>query len=152
MRRIVMSTQLKISRLKELRPSNPFLHCELVEGRDPKETDLEVPLFDFARTQHQMGARLISVPANRAFGRHIHPSANHFIYVVEGSGIIEYDHEMYRLNPGECCLVRKGITHKLGAGDDGLLAIVVNTPTYDNGDPAHVHYVEEETLESVEVG
>jgi hypothetical protein len=40
----------------------------------------------------------------------------------------------------------------LGAGDDGLLAIVVNTPTYENGDPAHVHYAEEETLETVEVG
>jgi len=147
-----MPTQLEISRLKELRLSNPFLQCELVEGRDPNETALEVPLFDFASTEHQMGARLISVPANRAFARHIHPSAYHFIYVVEGTGIIEYDHETYRLNPGECCLVRKGITHKLGAGDDGLLAIVVNTPTYDNGDPAHVHYVEEETLESVEVG
>ncbi len=151
-----MPTQLEISRLKELRLSNPFLQCELVEGRDPNETALEVPFFDFASTEHQMGARLISVPANRAFARHIHPSAYHFIYVVEGTGIIEYDHETYRLNPGECCLVRKGITHKLGAGDDGLLAIVVNTPTYDptydNGDPAHVHYVEEETLESVEVG
>jgi len=147
-----MSTQLEISRLEELRPSNPFLHCEMVEGRDPNETALEVPLFDFAGTKYQMGARLIWIPPARAFARHIHPNAYHFIYVVKGTGIIEYDHQTYRLDPQECCLVHKGITHKLGAGDDGLLAIVVNTPTYDNGDPAHVHYVEEETLESVEVG
>jgi mannose-6-phosphate isomerase-like protein (cupin superfamily) len=147
-----MPTQLEIGRLKELRPSNSFLQCELVEGQDPNETALEVPLFDFASTEHQMGARLISVPANRAFARHTHPNAHHFIYILEGTGIIEYDCRTYTLNPKECCLVRKGITHKLGAGNDGLLAIVVNTPTYENGDPAHVHYAEEETLKTVEVG
>ena len=147
-----MPTQLEIGRLKEIRPSNSFLQCELVEGRDPNETALEVPLFDFASTEHQMGARLISVPANRAFARHTHPNAHHFIYILEGTGIIEYDCRTYTLNPKECCLVRKGITHKLGAGNDGLLAIVVNTPTYENGDPAHVHYAEEETLKTVEVG
>lgn len=84
-----MPTQLEISRLKELRPSNPFLHCELVEGTDPNETALEVPLFDFARTEYQMGARLISVPPARAFAQHIHPSAYHFIYVVEGTYLMD---------------------------------------------------------------
>src|SRR5690242_18837355 len=102
--RITMSTPLEISRLKELKPSNPFLQCELVEGRDPNETALEVPLFDFAGTKYQMGARLIWVPPDRAFARHIHPNAYHFIYVVQGTGIIEYDDQTYRLHPQECCL------------------------------------------------
>jgi quercetin dioxygenase-like cupin family protein len=98
-----------------------------------------------------MGARLISIPPNRFFARHTHPNAFHFIYVISGNGIIEYDHNIYKMKPGQTCLVRKGVAHKLGAGQEGLLAIVVNTPTYDNGDPAHVHYVEEETLHSIEI-
>lgn len=146
-----MSMSLQISRIKQMRPAKPFLQCELVEGYDPDETALEAPLFQFASTNHEMGARLISIPAERAFARHIHPNAHHFIYIVEGTGIIEYEHEIYTLGPNECCLVQRGVVHKLGAGPDGLLAIVVNTPTYENGDPHHVHYVEEETLESVEV-
>jgi quercetin dioxygenase-like cupin family protein len=146
-----MSATLQISRPKQLKPGNPFLQCKLVEGRDPDETALETPLFDFASTNHELGARLIYVPPQRAFARHTHPKAYHFIYVIEGKGIIEYDHEVYTLQVGECCLVCKGIAHKLGAGDEGLLAMIVNTPTYENGDPAHVHYAEEETLDSLEV-
>ena len=143
--------QLQISHLRQLTPSNPFLHCELLEGQNPNETALEIPLFDFASTSHEMGARLISIPPRRAFARHIHPNAYHFITIIEGTGSIEYDSKVYTLKPNECCLVRKGIVHKLGAGEDGLLAMVVNTPTYDNGDQAHVHYMEEETLHSVEI-
>ena len=141
--------QLQISHLRQLTPSNPFLHCELLGERDSNETALEIPLFDFASTNHEMGARLISIPPLRAFARHIHPNAYHFITIIEGTGIIEYDSQLYTLKANECCLIRKGIMHKLGAGEDGLLAVVVNTPTYDNGDQAHVQYMEEETLDSV---
>lgn len=147
-----MSVTLEISHTRQLKPSRPFLQCELVEGRDPNETALETPLFDFASTNHEMGARLISVPPERSFARHVHPNAHHFICVIEGTGIVEYDHKVYTLDAGDCCLVCKGIEHKLGAGEEGLLAMVVNTPTYDNGDPAHVRYIEEETLQSIEVG
>ena len=146
-----MTATLQISRPKHMTPSNSFLVCELAEGHDPHETALEAPLFDFASTNYQMGARLISIPPERFFARHTHPNAYHFIYVIEGTGIIEYDHEIHTLQTGECCLVCKGIAHKLGAGGQGLLAMVVNTPTYENGDPAHVHYMEEETLHSLEV-
>jgi quercetin dioxygenase-like cupin family protein len=145
-----MSATLEIAHLDEMKPQNAFLQCELAEGHDPYETALEVPLFDFAKTQHQMGARLVSIPPGRAFARHTHPNAYHFIYVLKGTGILEYDGKTYTLKPNETCLVSKGVTHKLGTNEDGLLAMIVNTPTYDNGDPAHVHYLEEETLESVE--
>jgi quercetin dioxygenase-like cupin family protein len=146
-----MAAELQISYPKEVTPTNPFLRCELVPGHDPYETALEVALFDFHTTHHEMGARVIFIPANRAFARHIHPNAHHFIYVIQGTGIVEYDGETYTLQAGGTCLVCRGIEHKLGAGDDGLLAIVVNTPTYENGDPKHVHYTEEETLENIEI-
>jgi quercetin dioxygenase-like cupin family protein len=146
-----MSELLEISDTCALRPDTPFLRCERREGYDPNEKALEKPLFDFTMTNHMLGARLISVPPNRFFARHTHPNAYHFIIIMEGTGIIEYDHELYTMQPGQTCLVRQGVVHKLGAGKDGLLAIVVNTPTYDNGDPKHVHFVEEETLDSVEV-
>ena len=146
-----MSERLQISDTHTLKPDTPFLRCERLEGYDPNEKALERPLFDFTSTHHTLGARLISVPPNRFFARHTHPNAYHFIYIMEGTGIIEYDNILYTMTPGQTCLVRKGIVHKLGAGKDGLLAIVVNTPTYDNGDPAHVHFIEEETLHSIEV-
>lgn len=146
-----MTATLQIGYAKEITPTNPFLRCELIPGHDPNETALEAPLFDFTTTNYEMGARVISVPANRAFARHTHPNAHHFIYVIEGTGIIEYDHQTYVLKAGGSCLVCRGVEHKLGAGDGGLLAIVVNTPTYEHDDPDHVHYVEEETLESIDV-
>jgi quercetin dioxygenase-like cupin family protein len=146
-----MSERLHISDTNTLKPDIPFLQCERREGYDPNEKALEKPLFDFSSTHHTLGARLISVPPNRFFARHTHPNAYHFIYIIEGTGIIEYDHDVYTMQPGQTCLVRKGIVHKLGAGKEGLLAIVVNTPTYDNGDPSHVHFVEEETLHSIEI-
>ncbi|MFL5629372.1 MAG: cupin domain-containing protein [Ktedonobacteraceae bacterium] len=73
-------------------------------------------------------ARLVTIPANRAFARHIHPNAYHFIYVVSGTGVLEYDGARYVLKPGEYCVVCKGVVHKLGAGEDGLLAMIVNSP------------------------
>ena len=146
-----MSEVLQISDTHILKPDTPFLRCERLEGYDPEDKALEKPLFDFNITHHTLGARLISVPPNRFFARHTHPNAYHFIIIIEGTGVIEYDHDIYTIKPGQTCLVRKGIVHKLGAGKEGLLAIVVNTPTYDNGDPDHVHFVEEETLHSIEV-
>ena len=146
-----MSTELQQGKLEQLEPGNPFLKLERGTNQDSSETALEAPLFDFASTQHQLGARLVRIPANRAFARHIHPNAFHFIYVVDGTGVLEYDGASYILKPGEYCLVCKGVAHKLGAGTDGLLAMIINSPTYENGDPAHVHYLEAETLESVEV-
>jgi quercetin dioxygenase-like cupin family protein len=146
-----MSETLQISDTTILKPDTPFLQCERAEGYDPNERALEKSLFDFTSTYHTLGARLISIPANRFFARHTHPNAFHFIYIIKGNGIIEYDQRVYRMKPGQTCLVRKGVAHKLGAGQEGLLAIVVNTPTYDNGDLDHVHYVEEETLHSIEI-
>lgn len=145
-----MPTELQSGILEQLKPDRSFLKLEQGAHLDLGESALEVPLFDFAITHHQLGVRLVAIPANRAFARHIHPNAHHFIYVVNGTAILEYDGATYILKPGEYCLVCKGVVHKLGAGEDGLLAMVVNSPTYENGDPAHVHYMEEETLMSVE--
>jgi quercetin dioxygenase-like cupin family protein len=148
---MIMTQVLEISDTRTLKPNNPFLQCEIAEGDNPDERALEKSLFNFASTHHTLGARLISIPPNRFFARHTHPNAYHFIYIIKGTGIIEYDQATYKMEPGQTCLVRKGVAHKLGAGKEGLQAIVVNTPTYDNGDPAHVHYVEEETLDSIEI-
>ena len=145
-----MSTALQVGKLERLKPDRAFLKLEQCANRDLSESALEVPLFDFASTHHQLGARLVTIPANRAFARHTHPKAHHFIYVLRGTGVLEYDGAMYILKPGEYCVVCKGVVHKLGAGEDGLLAMIVNSPTYENGDPAHVHYLEDETLVSVE--
>jgi quercetin dioxygenase-like cupin family protein len=146
----MMSTELQFGKLEQLNPHCSFLKLEQSANQDLSESALEVPLFDFASTHHQIGARLVTIPANRAFARHIHPNAHHFIYVVNGTGVLEYDGARYVLKPGEYCVVCKGVVHKLGAGEDGLLAMIVNSPTYENGDPAHVHYLEDETLVSVE--
>src|SRR6266487_4021307 len=145
-----MSAKLQFGKLEQLEPGNPFLKLERGTNQDVSATALEAPLFDFASTQHQLGARLVTIPANRAFARHIHPNAFHFIYVVDGTGVLEYDGACYILKPGEYCLVCKGVVHKLGAGADSLLAMIINSPTYENGDPAHVHYLEDETLVSLE--
>ena len=146
-----MSTKLQFGNLEQLKPENSFLKLEQDANQNACESALEISLFDFTSTHHQLGARLITIPANRAFARHIHPSAHHFIYIVNGTGVLEYDGIRYILKPGEYCLVCKGVMHKLGAGEDGLLAMVVNSPTYENGDPVHVHYLEDETLASVEL-
>lgn len=146
-----MSEPLQISYPQEMAPKNRFLRCEVLPGQSPDEAALEASLFDFATTNYEMGARVISIPPNRAFAQHTHPFAHHFIMVLQGTGIVRYDGEMYTLRAGGTCLVRQGIEHKLGAGDDGLLAVVVNTPTYEHDDPRHVHYSEEETLESIEI-
>ncbi len=144
-----MAERLQISNALKAIPTNPFLKCELVPGRDPEEVALEAALFDFSTTGYEMGARVVSIPAQRTFATHVHPYAHHFIYVLQGTGIILYDGQTYILKPGDTCLVRKGIEHKLGAGEEDLLAIIVNTPTYDHDDPRHVSYLEEEILESV---
>lgn len=130
--------------IKLVTPKNDFLRLE--NGK----AALEEPLFDFSSTGYQIGARLISIPPNQAFARHIHPNAYHFIFVQQGTAILEYGSTSYTLQPGGYCLVMKEVVHKLGAGPKGLLAVVVNSPTYDNGDPSHVTYFEDETLESVE--
>lgn len=145
-----MSTELQFGKLERLKPNRSFLKLEQSANQGLGEAALEVPLFDFASTHHQLGARLVTIPANRAFARHVHPNAYHFIYVVSGTGVLEYDGAKYILKPGEYCVVCKGVAHKLGAGEDGLLALIVNSPAYENGDPAHVHYLEDETLVSVE--
>jgi quercetin dioxygenase-like cupin family protein len=146
-----MPEVLQISYAQEMTPKNRFLRCELLPGQNPDETAMEASLFDFATTDYEMGARVISIPPGRAFAQHTHPFAHHFIYVLQGTGIVVYDGQTYTLKAGGSCLVRRGVEHKLGAGDDGLLAIVVNTPTYAHDDPRHVHYSEEETLASIEI-
>jgi len=146
-----MSEVLQISYPQEMTPTNSFLRCEIVNSHDSEDAALEESLFDFATTNYEMGARVISIPPNRAFAQHSHPFAHHFIYVLQGTGIVLYDGQHYTLKSGGTCLVRRGVEHKLGAGDDGLLAIVVNTPTYTHDDPRHVHYSEEETLASIEI-
>jgi len=145
-----MTAKLQVSTVTEINPVTPFLRCELLPGQNPDEMACEIPLFDFASTDHAMGARLITIPPERSFARHTHPNAYHFIYILEGTGIIEYDGAVHELKPQQCCLVVRGVPHKLGAGKEGLRAIVVNTPTYNNGDTNHVHYLEEELLESRE--
>src|SRR5216683_2751069 len=116
-----MAELLQISYAQEMTPTNPFLRCELISGHDPDETALEAALFDFATTDYEMGARVISIPPNRFFAEHTHPYAHHFIYVLKGTGIIIYDGESYVIKEGSSCLVRKGVIHKLGATEEGLL-------------------------------
>ncbi len=141
-----MPTPLQHGDLARLDPRHPFLRLE-----NPDKQALETPLFDFASSSHQLGARLVWIPANQAFARHIHPNAYHLIQVIEGTAVLEYDYESYTFQVGQYCLVCKGVVHKLGAGEDGLLALVINSPTYENGDPAHVTYLEEEALTSQEI-
>lgn len=143
-----MTTKLQVNDLSKIVPRNPFLILESNLELTDAEAALESPLFDFNTTDHMIGARVVSIPPNRAFAKHIHPNAYHFIYVVEGTAILEYDSQVYILKSKQCCLVEKGVAHKLGAGEDGTTVIVTNTPTYDNGDPRHVCYLEEETLDS----
>ncbi len=146
-----MTEKLTISKLDQVLPQNPFLLLSQEYGRDPSETALEAPVYDFALTEHQLGARIVQIPGDRAFQKHIHPHAYHFILVLKGVAVIVYDGERHVLYPGECCLVRKGVAHNLGAGAEGLTALVINTPTYENGDPRHVQYLGEESLASVEI-
>ncbi len=146
-----MNEKLTISNLDHVLPQNPFLILSQQYGRDPNETALEAPVFDFAITEHQLGARIVRIPEDRAFQNHIHPHAYHFILVLKGVAVIVYDGERHVLHPGECCLVRKGVQHNLGAGAEGLTALVINTPTYENGDPRHVQYLGMESLASVEL-
>jgi len=145
-----MSARLQFGRIDQFKPQTPFLRLEAAEkGRG--EVALEVPLFEFAVTNYQIGARCVWIPPSRFFARHIHPNAYHFIYVLQGMGIMEYDGERYNLQPGEFCLCSKGVIHQLGAGEEGLLAMIITSPAYENGDPEHVTYIEAETLVSVEV-
>jgi quercetin dioxygenase-like cupin family protein len=146
-----MVEQLQISYAQKMTPTNHFLKCEPAQDGDTGGTALEESLFDFASTDYEMGARVISIPPNRFFAEHTHPYAHHFIFVLKGTGIMIYDGERYTIEEGGSCLVRKGVIHKLGAADEGLLAICVNTPTYEHDDPNHVHYLEEETLGSVTI-
>src|SRR5437899_1199122 len=134
-----MAELLQVSYVSEVTPTNPFLRCEITPGQNPDDAALEAALFDFAITNYEMGARVISIPANRSFAQHTHPFAHHFIYVLQGTGIMVYDGQTYTVRAGGSCLVRRGVTHKLGSGDEGLVAIVVNTPTYAHDDPRHVH-------------
>src|SRR5260221_4052730 len=140
-----MSTELQVGKLERIRPDRSFLKLEQHANQDLSESALEVPLFDFASTHHQLGARLVTVPANRAFARHIHPKAHHFIYVVRGTGVLEYDGATYILKPGEYCVVCKGAAHKLGTGEDVPLAMIGNSTTDENGDPAHAHCLADQT-------
>jgi quercetin dioxygenase-like cupin family protein len=141
-----MNVKLQVGYPLEITPTNDFLKCE-----DPEagESAKEAALFNFASTNYEMGARVISIPPNRFFAEHTHPYAHHFIYILQGTGVLIYDGETYVLPAGSSCLVEKGIIHKLGAAESGMLAICVNTPTYLHDDPRHVHYTEEETLKSV---
>lgn len=135
---------LQVSHALEVATRNNFLKCE-------GETAREVALFDFATTDYEMGARVIEIPPDSFFATHTHPHAYHFILVLTGTGIMIYDEKEYTLKPGDTCLVEKGVVHKLGAGKDGARVICVNTPTYEHDDDRHVHYLEDETLESVSV-
>ena len=145
-----MGKKLTTNRLDRVLPQNPFLILSKGYGKDLSETALEAPVFDLALTEHQMGARIVQIPADRAFQDHIHPHAYHFILVLKGTAVMVYDGQRHVLEPGECCLVLRGVQHNLGAGADGLTALVVNTPTYENGDPRHVQYLGEESLASIE--
>src|SRR5260370_17128064 len=104
-----MSTELQVGKLERLRPDKYFLKLEQHANQDLSESALEVPLFDFASTHHQLGARLVTVPANRAFARHIHPKAYHFIYVVRGTAVLEYDGATSFLNPQASSVASKGV-------------------------------------------
>lgn len=132
-------------------PFKPFLKLEKKSGSSRKETALEVQLFKFKKTNYQVGARVIYIPPGRAFARHTHPNAYHFIVVLKGTGVLEYDAKVHTLHEGHFCLVSIGVPHKLGAGEDGVLALVVNSPTFESGDLKHVHYLEEEDLDVHEV-
>jgi quercetin dioxygenase-like cupin family protein len=143
---------LQVSHTRGIKPEHAFLKIEEAQGNNPEEAAEETSLFDFASTNYEMGARVIFIPPNRFFAEHTHPYAHHFIFVLKGTGVMIYDGQRYILKEGDTCLVRKGVIHKLGAAEDGLQAICVNTPTYAHDDPNHVHYTEEETLESVMIG
>src|SRR5437879_11354436 len=105
----MMSTELQFGQLEQLKPQSSFLILEQSINQDLSESALEVPLFDFASTHHQLGARLVTIPANRAFARHIHPNAYHFIYLIYGTGVLEYDGAWQILKPVGYCGVWQGV-------------------------------------------
>jgi hypothetical protein len=72
-----MTEKLQINSVLSAVPTNPFLKCEFMPGYDPEETAREAGLFDFASTNYEMGARIISLPARRAFAMHVHSYAHY---------------------------------------------------------------------------
>lgn len=129
-----------------------FLKTRGAQPESVEDTALEINLFDSTtETGGKLGVRLISVEPGRAFLSHIHPKSEHFIFLPaitseEGSkdnrGIIYYDGQPYDLDPGDTCLVRRGIVHDLGAGPNGRLIALVwtNNPlSSDHGD--YVQYI-----------
>src|SRR5260221_2307356 len=112
----MISTKLQLGKLEQLYPGTPFLKLERGTSQNVGELAREIPLLNFAITCHQLGACLVRMQAYQAIARHIHLNACHYIYVVNGTGILEYDGANHILRPG---------TRRVG-----LLTMIVNALTY----------------------
>ena len=62
-------------------------------------------------------------PGNKT-SLHTHPG-NHILFVVEGSGSLLYNNEIYSLTKGICYLVPGAIVHQITAGKEELILMSI---------------------------
>lgn len=80
-----------------------------------------VPLFAWGR----FGADAIRFPAGGRVPDHTHPGA-HILYVLSGTGWVDYEGEPTRLEPGVCYLIPGGARHGIRADTELTLLAVAS--------------------------
>lgn len=65
--------------------------------------------------------------------RHYHQRTSEVYYILDGSGVIELNHETFRVSPGCVITIAAGVRHALTA-DDVIKTIVVACPAFDSSD------------------
>lgn len=71
------------------------------------------------------GADLIRFPAGGCVPDHTHPGA-HILFVLSGTGWVDYEREPVRLEPGVCYLIPPGARHGIRAETELTLLAVAN--------------------------
>lgn len=73
----------------------------------------------------KFGADIIRFEAGKGVMNHIHPGA-HILFVLKGTGIVEYEGVEHALFPGLCYLIPGNTRHAIRAKDDLVLIAVGN--------------------------
>lgn len=76
-------------------------------------------------SHNNFGADIIRFPAGKGVNTHIH-DGDHILFVLSGSGILEFGPEEHELYPGLCYLVPGNIEHAIKAKEDLVLIAVGN--------------------------
>lgn len=79
------------------------------------------PLF----TSKGFGADIIRFPPNGKVGNHTH-EGDHILFVIRGTGIVEYDGVQHELYPGLAYLVPGQVPHAIYAKEELILIAVGN--------------------------